>query len=254
MTLRAAPSRLMEVRGVEAGYVEEVDILQGVNLDLNERELVTVIGPNGAGKSTLLKALFGLLHPREGRILFRGHDISKLSPHEISRRGMSYVPQLDNVFPSLTVEENLEMGGVRLQASLLRHRVEEMYALFPRLAERRRQQAGTMSGGERQMVAIARALIPEPEVLLLDEPSASLAPALVGVIFERIRAVNDSGVTVLMVEQNARRALDMSHRAYVLDLGKTRVEGRGVELLHDPEVVDLYLGGAQTQPGVGRGR
>jgi ABC-type branched-subunit amino acid transport system ATPase component len=202
---------------------------------------VTVIGPNGAGKSTLIKAIFGLLRPRAGRIVFRGEDIAGSKPHSICRRGLSYVPQLDNVFPSLSVEENLQMGS--LDRSRTGEQVDRMYELFPRLGERRRQPAGTMSGGERQMVAMARALMPDPHVLLLDEPSAGLAPAFVDAIFEKIGDVNQAGVTIVMVEQNARRALAMSDRGYVLDLGQDRFEGEGKKLLADPKVVELYLGG-----------
>jgi branched-chain amino acid transport system ATP-binding protein len=224
-----------------AGYVPEVDILDGVSIRVADGEIVTVIGPNGAGKSTLVKTIFGLLKPRRGRILFRGDDISGAKPHRITRRGMSYVPQLDNVFPSLTVEENLEMGS--LDRSLTNERIDRMYELFPRLGERRTQAAGTMSGGERQMVAMARALMPEPRVLLLDEPSAGLAPAFVDAIFEKIGDINRSGVTIVMVEQNAQRALAMSNRGYVLDLGKNRFEGAGRDLLGDAKVAELYLGG-----------
>jgi neutral amino acid transport system ATP-binding protein len=265
---------LLSARGIVAGYVPEVDILNGVNLRVHEGEIVTLVGPNGAGKSTLIKTVFGLLPAREGEVTFRGEDISGLKPHAITRLGLSYVPQLDNVFPSLTVEENLLMGGhVRSAvsarfASMLdvftgskrterrrqsrareftmsqaQERIDYMYTLFPRLGERRRQDAGTMSGGERQMVAMAKALMPDPSVLLLDEPSAGLAPAFVDAIFEKIADVNSEGVTILMVEQNAKRALNMSDRGYVLDLGKDRFEGPGRELIADPKVADLYLGG-----------
>jgi ABC-type branched-subunit amino acid transport system ATPase component len=189
----------------------------------------------------LIKAIFGLLRPRAGRIVFRGEDIAGSKPHSICRRGLSYVPQLDNVFPSLSVEENLQMGS--LDRSRTGEQVDRMYELFPRLGERRRQPAGTMSGGERQMVAMARALMPDPHVLLLDEPSAGLAPAFVDAIFEKIGDVNQAGVTIVMVEQNARRALAMSDRGYVLDLGQDRFEGEGKKLLADPKVVELYLGG-----------
>jgi ABC-type branched-subunit amino acid transport system ATPase component len=202
---------------------------------------VTVIGPNGAGKSTLIKAIFGLLRPRSGRIVFRGEDIAGSKPHSICRRGLSYVPQLDNIFPSLTVEENLQMGS--LDPSRTGEQIDRMYELFPRLGERRRQPAGTMSGGERQMVAMARALMPDPHALLLDEPSAGLAPAFVDAIFEKVGDVNRAGVTIVMVEQNARRALAMSDRGYVLDLGRDRFEGPGEKLLADPNVAELYLGG-----------
>ena len=227
-----------------AGYVPEVDILSGVDAEVREGEIVTIVGPNGAGKSTLLKCVFGLLPPRAGRVYLRGEDITGERPHVITRRGMSYVPQLDNVFPTLTVEENLEMGAIAGRDVDRSERVKAMCELFPRLAERRRQAAGTMSGGERQMVAMARALMPAPAVLLLDEPSAGLAPAFVDAIFEQVLEVNRAGVTVLMVEQNARRALAMSHRGYVLDLGSNRFEGPGRELLGDPKVAELYLGGS----------
>jgi neutral amino acid transport system ATP-binding protein len=232
---------LLAVDGLVTGYVPEVDILTGVDLTVREGEIVTVIGPNGAGKSTLIKSIFGLLPPRRGRVVLRGDDLTGLRPHQITRRGMSYVPQLDNVFESLSVDENLQMGA--LQRRTARERMDAMYELFPRLGERRRQTAGTMSGGERQMLAMARALMPEPEILLLDEPSAGLAPAFVEAIFEKIADINRHGVTLVMVEQNARRALGMSTRGYVLDLGQNRFEGRGEELLHDPKVAELYLGG-----------
>ena len=224
-----------------AGYLPEVDILNGVSLSVREGEIATLVGPNGAGKSTLIKTIFGLLSPRRGRVLLRGEDISGLEPHTITRRGMSYVPQLDNVFPSLSVEENLQIGS--LDRSLTRERIGDMYEVFPRLGERRSQAAGTMSGGERQMLAMARALMPKPHVLLLDEPSAGLAPAFVEATFEKVREINEVGVTVVMVEQNARRALDMSDRGYVLDLGQNRFQGAGRELLEDPKVAELYLGG-----------
>ena len=265
---------MLAARNVVAGYVPEVDILNGVTLEVHEGEIVTLVGPNGAGKSTLIKTVFGLLIPREGEVTFRDEQIDGLKPHEITRRGLSYVPQLDNVFPSLTVEENLLMGGfVRsgfsfatsgvvdklvgshraekrkelrerdLTMSQARERIERMYTLFPRLGERRGQDAGTMSGGERQMVAMAKALMPDPSVILLDEPSAGLAPAFVDAIFEKIADVNSEGVTILMVEQNATRALAMSDRGYVLDLGKERFEDREKDLIADPKVAELYLGG-----------
>jgi ABC-type branched-subunit amino acid transport system ATPase component len=232
---------ILKTEGLTAGYVPEVDILTGVEITVNAREIVTVIGPNGAGKSTLIKSIFGLLPPRKGRVLLKEEDLTGLPPHAITRRGMSYVPQLDNVFQSLTVEENLEMGA--LERGRAQERIAAMYEVFPRLGERRTQDAGTMSGGERQMLAMARALIPEPQVLLLDEPSAGLAPAFVEAIFEKVEEINGHGVTIVMVEQNARRALAMSDRGYVLDLGQNRFEGPGKELLADPKVAELYLGG-----------
>ena len=242
---------VLHAEGLTAGYVPEVDILSGVDAEVREGEIVTIVGPNGAGKSTLLKCVFGLLPPRTGRVLLRGEDITGERPHVITRRGMSYVPQLDNVFPTLTVEENLEMGAIAGRDVSRAERMDAMYELFPRLAERRRQPAGTMSGGERQMVAMARALMPGPDVLLLDEPSAGLAPAFVDAIFDQVLEVNRVGVTVLMVEQNARRALAMSHRGYVLDLGSNRFEGPGRELLEDPKVAELYLGGARLDRDAG---
>ncbi len=243
----AAPSpeqerpMVLATEGLVAGYVPEVDILSGVSIKVREGEIVTIVGPNGAGKSTLIKTIFGLLHPRSGQIHFRDQDISGRKPHDITRLGLSYVPQLDNVFQSLTVEENLEMGS--LDRSTTAEQIDRMYELFPRLGERRSQSAGTMSGGERQMVAMARALMPGPQVLLLDEPSAGLAPAFVDAIFEKTEDINRAGVTIVMVEQNARRALAMSDRGYVLDLGTDRFEGPGKELLADPKVAELYLGG-----------
>jgi ABC-type branched-subunit amino acid transport system ATPase component len=239
MSEHGAP--LLFTEDLVAGYVPEVDILHGVSIRVREGEIVTVIGPNGAGKSTLIKTVFGLLSPRDGLVQLRGEDITGLRPHAITRRGMSYVPQVDNVFESLTVEENLQMGS--LDQSRTRERIAAMYEIFPRLGERPGQAVGTMSGGERQMVAMARALMPEPQVMMLDEPSAGLAPAFVEAIFERIAEINRHGVTIVMVEQNARRALEMSTRGYVLDLGRDRFEGAGRELLHDPKVADLYLGG-----------
>ena len=239
---------VLRAEGIVAGYVPEVDILSGVDVAVRDREIVTIVGPNGAGKSTLIKCVFGLLAPRAGRVHLRGDDITGERPHVITRRGMSYVPQLDNVFPTLTVEENLEMGAIAGRDVDRGERMDAMYELFPRLAERRRQTAGTMSGGERQMVAMARALMPAPAVLLLDEPSAGLAPAFVDAIFDQVLEVNRVGVTVLMVEQNARRALAMSHRGYVLDLGSNRFEGPGRELLDDPKVAELYLGGPSVSP------
>jgi neutral amino acid transport system ATP-binding protein len=232
---------VLSAEGIVAGYVPEVNILNDVSISVGAGEIVTVIGPNGAGKSTLIKTIFGLLSPREGRVFFKGEDITAEKPHNITRKGLSYVPQLDNIFPSLTVEENLDVGS--LERSGTADHIDRMYELFPRLGERRRQTAATMSGGERQMLATARALMPDPELLLLDEPSAGLAPAFVEALFEQIEKVNKSGVAIVMVEQNARRALGMSDRGYVLDVGTNRFEGKGTELLEDPKVAELYLGG-----------
>ena len=235
------PSALAVVDLV-AGYSAEVDILKGVSIALAPREMVTVVGPNGAGKSTLIKAVFGLIAPKAGRVMLAGESITGLRPSVIARRGVGYVPQRENVFPSLTVAENLEMGLAAAPNRPLNRRFDAMYALFPRLAERSRQKVDTMSGGERQMVAMARALMPEPSVLLLDEPSAGLAPLLVDAMFEQIRAINREGITILMVEQNARAALALSDRGYVLDLGRNAHEGRGQEMIEDPRIAELYLG------------
>ena len=234
---------MLVAEGLVAGYLPEVDILRGADVRVGDGQVVTIVGPNGAGKSTLIKTIFGLLRPRKGRVVLRGQDITGHRPHTIARRGMGYVPQLANVFPNMTVEENLDLGAMAFPDVDAGARKEALYELFPRLEERRRQIAGTLSGGERQMVAMARALMPDPTVLLLDEPSAGLAPALVDAIFERIIEINRAGVTLVMVEQNARRALAMSDRGYVLDVGTNRFEGRGSELLDDPKVAELYLGG-----------
>jgi branched-chain amino acid transport system ATP-binding protein len=234
---------VLRVEDLVAGYVPGVDILRGVHAEVREGEIVTIVGPNGAGKSTLVKSLVGILRPRAGRIVLRGEEITGLSGHEIVHKGVAYVPQRDNVFPSLTVEENLELGALRRSGTAVEDRIAEVVALFPVLGKRGRQQAGSLSGGERQMLALGRALMAEPAVLLLDEPSAGLSPALVGAMFEKIVEVNAAGVTILMVEQNARQALALSSRGYVLDVGQNRFEGRGSELLDDPQVGRLYLGG-----------
>ena len=233
---------VLAVEDVVAGYSAEVDILNGVSIHLDACEIVTVVGPNGAGKSTLMKAIFGLLTPKTGRIMLGDRPIAGLRPSAVTRLGVGYVPQRDNVFPSLTVTENLEIGLAAAPDKPLPRRLDAMFGLFPRLAERRRQSVGTMSGGERQMVAMARALMPEPSVLLLDEPSAGLAPLLVESMFAQVAAINREGIGILMVEQNARLALALSDRGYVLDLGRNRHEGSGRELIDDPRVAELYLG------------
>ncbi|MBN9610027.1 MAG: ABC transporter ATP-binding protein [Actinobacteria bacterium 69-20] len=240
----SAPAPVLTVTDVVAGYVPGADVLNGLSLEVHKGEIVTLIGPNGAGKSTGMKLIFGLLRPRRGTVHLRDRLISGLEPHSITRLGMAYVPQVANVFPSLTVMENLEIGALKHAKAATR--LTEVLDLFPRLAQRRRQVANTMSGGERQMLAIGRALMSGPEVLLLDEPSAALSPALVDVTFELIRDVNKMGVTVLMVEQNASRALEISDRGYVLEGGATRLSGPAASLLENPEVVDLYLGGGHV--------
>jgi len=237
---------MLETRALEAGYVDNVPILRGVDITVAASEIVSIVGPNGAGKSTLMKTVFGLLAPRDGNVLLQGCDIAGDAPHKIARQGVSYVAQRENVFPSMTVHENLELGALARPQVNLHEQLDLVFDLFPRLKQRRRQTAGTMSGGERQMVAIGRALIPAPHLLLLDEPSAGLSPAYVDIIFDRIAQINRGGVTVVMVEQNATRALAMSDRGYVLELGRKRFEGPGPELVSDPKVAELYLGGAGT--------
>lgn len=237
---------LLTVDQVFAGYVPGLDILQGVNLTLAEGELVTIVGPNGAGKSTLAKTICGLLNPHQGSIKLRNKDISTLKPNQIVQLGMCYVPQIANVFRSLTVEENLEMGAF-VRNTALGPLKEGIYHAFPRLAERRRQRAGTLSGGERQMLAMGRALMLEPSVLLLDEPSAALSPALVTDIFTKIKEINQAGTSIILVEQNARKALAMSDRGYVLDTGRDRFTDKGPALLDNPKVAELYLGAGKTE-------
>ena len=232
---------LLEADNLVAGYLPGVNILNGCNLTLAEGELVGIIGPNGAGKSTLIKAMFGLVEIRGGAVRLRGEDITSLSAHELVSRGVGYVPQTNNVFPSLTIEENLEMG-LFLRPKAWAERFEFVTSLFPLLADRRKQKAGSLSGGERQMVAMGRALMMDPSVLFLDEPSAGLSPALQDEVFINCRRINDDGVSIVMVEQNANRCLQICHRGYVLDEGRNAYTATGDELLRDPKVIQLYLG------------
>ena len=233
--------KALETEGLVAGYTAELDILNDVSIAVADGEIVTVVGPNGAGKSTLMKTVIGLVAPRRGRVLLRGSEISGRRPHEIVRLGLGYVPQRENVFENMPLIENLELGAIGKPRAVVAARIEELLQLFPRLAERRRQIVGTMSGGERQMVAMARALMPKPGILLLDEPSAGLAPMFVQAMFEQVAEINAAGVSILMVEQNARAALALSHRGYVLDLGRNSFEGTGRTLLDDPRLAELYL-------------
>ncbi len=232
---------LFTAQNVVAGYLPGVDILTGVDLEIDQGELVGVIGPNGAGKSTLVKAMFGLVEVRAGSVTLLGDEVANLPAHELVARGIGYVPQRANVFQSLSVEDNLKMG-VYLEPDLFDERAAKVHEMFPLLAERRGQRAGLMSGGERQMLAIGRAMMIDPKVLLLDEPSAGLSPANQELVFERVREICESGVSIIMVEQNARRCLQICDRGYVLDQGKNAHTGPGHELLHDPKVIDLYLG------------
>ncbi len=255
---------LLEAADVVAGY-GQTEILHGVSIYVAQGEVVTIIGPNGCGKSTLMKAIVGLVRVRAGSVTFRGTDISGYPPERIVRAGLCYVPQTNNVFPSLTIRENLEMGAfLRTETRTLgglipgmgrrsrkddyrkddyRGRIGQMFDLFPDLAAHPGRKAGSLSGGQRQMLAIARALMLDPVMLLLDEPSAGLSPAMMQTVLDRIREINESGVALLLVEQNARDALEMSDRGYILVAGEKRLEDTGRDLLNSPEVASLYLGG-----------
>ena len=232
---------VVHVDSVVAGYVPGVDILKGASLELRPGELIGIIGPNGAGKSTMLKALFGLISIQQGSVKLRGEDVTGKKANVLVRKGVGYVPQINNVFPSLTVDENLEMGSYQ-RPKAFKERRAVVLDIFPRLAERISSQAGALSGGERQMLAMGRALMMEPSVLLLDEPSAGLSPLLQDQVFERVKQVNSTGVGIIMVEQNAARCLQICDRGYVLDQGRNAYTGTGRELLADPKVIELYLG------------
>ena len=232
---------LLEIRDVYSGY-RGVDILQGVNLSVDEGEMVVIIGPNGAGKSTVLKSIFGLATVRQGEIRFGDRAITRLRSDRIVRLGICYVPQTENVFPSLTVHENLEMGAY-VRTDDYSAQLEKVYTLFPPLKEKRQKAAGTLSGGQRQMVAMGRALMVEPKLLLLDEPTAGLSPLFVDQIFSIVQDINQLGVSILMVEQNAKQALSMAHRGYVLAMGVNRFEDTGQNLLANPKIAEMFLGG-----------
>ncbi|HUF85786.1 MAG TPA: ABC transporter ATP-binding protein [Thermohalobaculum sp.] len=240
-------SRVLELEGITAGY-GETQILHGVSLHVDAGEIVVIIGPNGAGKSTAMKAVFGLLAISAGTIRLTGEEITDMPPQQVVRKGVAYVPQVGNVFVSLSVEENLEMGAY-VSNDDPGPRIEEIYKLFPPLRDKRRQPAGALSGGQRQMVAMGRALMLHPKILLLDEPTAGLSPKYRGEIFEMIRAINRAGATILMVEQNARMALEVADRGYVLVDGENRYEGTGRELIGDAEVARMFLGASGNPPG-----
>jgi branched-chain amino acid transport system ATP-binding protein len=224
---------VLECNGIAAGYVKDLNILQGVDLVVKEKEIVSIIGPNGAGKSTLLKAIMGLINVSGGRFYINGIEKTNLATHKIVNEGIGYVPQVANVFPSLTIEENLEIGSWSFN---------QIYEQFSLLKDRKKDKAGNLSGGQRQILALARALITKPTLLLLDEPSAGLSPVAINEVFSIINDINESGVSILLVEQNAKRALSFSDRGYVLDQGRNAYQGKGEDLLNDPRVIDLYLG------------
>ena len=232
---------LLIADGLDAGYLPGINILNDCSLELFEGELVGIVGPNGAGKSTLVKAMFGLVNVRKGSVQLRGENITNMKAHSLVSRGIGYVPQTNNVFPSLTIEENLEMGTF-IDPSRFAERFEVVGEMFPKLIDRRDQRAGSLSGGERQMLAMGRALMLDPSVLLLDEPSAGLSPALQDEVFVRCHKINRAGVSIVMVEQNASRCLQICHRGYVLDQGTNAYTGSGRDLLTDPKVIELYLG------------
>lgn len=238
-------TKILEVDNIFSGY-GETEILHGVSIEIYENEIVTIIGPNGCGKSTLMKTIFGLLRATSGSINFLINDkltsINNFDTENLIKQGLSYVPQSDNVFPSLTIEENLEMGSF-IQEEGMTESIESMYDLFPILKEKRNDPASQLSGGQRQMLAFARAMMLKPRLIILDEPSAGLAPNLVSSVFETILTIHKAGVAVLMVEQNAKAALERSNRGYVLATGENRADGTGKSLLKNKEIASLYLGG-----------
>ncbi|PPF19710.1 MULTISPECIES: ABC transporter ATP-binding protein [unclassified Rathayibacter] len=245
MTADTTTPNTLETHDLHAGYVPGVNILNGSNVYVKRGELVGIIGPNGAGKSTLLKAMFGLVNIRQGTVLLNGEDITGLKADKLVSKGVGFVPQNNNVFPSLTIEENLEMGMYQ-KPKLYRERLEFVTELFPELSKRLKQRSGSLSGGERQMVAMSRALMMDPSMLLLDEPSAGLSPMRQDETFVNVQRINRAGVSIMIVEQNARRALQICDRGYVLDQGRDAYEGAGRELMNDPKVIELYLGTLAT--------
>ena len=232
---------VLSIENLSGGY-GEADIIHGISLEINAGEIVVVIGPNGAGKSTAMKAVFGLLRLSGGRVHLAGEEITNMDPAQVVNKGVCYVPQTNNVFPTLTVHENLEMGAY-IRKDDFRSRLEEIYEMFPPLAEKKKQAAGELSGGQRQMVAMGKALMLEPTLLMLDEPTAGLSPLYRNEIFQIIRQINDSGVPILMVEQNAKQSLAVASRGYVLVDGQNRTTGKGTDLLNDPEIAKMFLGG-----------
>ena len=244
---------MLSLENVVAGYIPGVDILNGVNLRVEPGEMVCLVGPNGAGKSTVLRTVSGLLHPTTGRVLFNGEDIGGLRADIVLRKGIAHVPQGHSVFPKMTIHENLLMGAYTLKDQGVVHaRLDKVYNLFPMLKERAHEKAGNLSGGQQKVLEMGRALMLEPPLMLLDEPSLGLAPKTMASLFETITALNRTGLTILIVEQNARQGLAASHRGYVLELGKDKFEGKAQELLNSPEMAKLYLGGSTESGGYRR--
>ena len=237
----------LAVTDLRAGY-DGAPVLRGVTMHAGAREIVSIIGPNGAGKSTFLKALAGIVRPTSGTVVFSGEDVTGYRPDRVTRRGLGFVPQLDNVFPTLTVSENLRVGAQALPRRERDAAVAAVVEQFPLLRDRRRQRANTLSGGQRKLLALGRALVGRPSLLLLDEPSAGLSPQAMDTVFGELEGIRDAGIGIVMVEQNARRALALSNRGYVLDMGLNAHEGTGADLLVDPRVAELYLGSMTSAP------
>jgi ABC-type branched-subunit amino acid transport system ATPase component len=245
MTNHGSGEILFSIEDLQGGY-GDIQILNGVNIKVPEKSIVTIVGPNGAGKSTILKAIYGIANVTAGKVTLRKGsglvDVLATKPHNLSRVGVGYVPQIENIFPALSIDENLEVGFVDFEDNNMDDIRDDLYSRYPDLKKRFKDRAGTLSGGQRQMLAMSRALMSSPNILLLDEPSAGLAPALVDQLFDELVKINETGVSILMVEQNARRALAISDYGYVLDMGRNRHEGIGANLVNDPEIVGIYLG------------
>jgi len=237
---------ILEIKNLGAGY-GRIEVLHDISMTVNRGEIVTVVGANGAGKSTTLKSIFGLTRIMSGQVIFEGREITSMKAHRLVPRGLAYVPQERSIFPSLTVRENLEMGAYVVEPKLIPDRVDKVCQRFPILRERSGQRAGTLSGGERQMLAIARGLMAEPRLMLLDEPSLGLAPMIIATLFEQIQAIHQAGMSILLIEQNARRALAIADRGYVMELGHVRYQGKGSELLADENIQRAYLGAGETE-------
>jgi len=240
---------MLRVENLSAGYEPGVPIVRGASIEVAHGEVVAILGPNGAGKSTLIRSVAGLVPKFSGRVVLEGADITALPAHQVIRQGLAFVPQTENVFAGMTVADNFALAAAVLPARERHARIGEMHAFFPRLEERRGTLAGRLSGGERQMLAIARALMVRPKLLVLDEASAGLSPKMIETVFRQLKAIRETGVTILLVEQNVRAALGLSDRAYILAEGQNRHAGRAADLWNDPVVADLYLGGAARRPG-----